>query len=250
MIHLKTKEEIEIMKSGGEKLRKVVSELMPIVKAGITTKEIDEKAEELIKKQGGEPSFKKVQGYDWTICIPINEQVVHTPPSERKIKDGDVVTIDIGMYYKGFHTDYADTIIVGKTNDKTIVHFLDVGKKALYKAIDEARSGKRLGHISQTIEKEIYGNGYKILKDLTGHGIGRNLHEDPYVFGFLDRPVEKTGLIHSGLVVAIEVIYSVGAEDFVREKNDDWSVITKDHSLSACFEHTVAITDKETVVLT
>lgn len=250
MIHLKTGEEIEIMREGGRRLRKVVKGLFSIIQVGISTSEIDKEAERLILKYEGEPSFKKVPGYQWSTCLPINEQVVHTPPSERKVKNGDVLTVDIGMYYQGFHTDYADTIIVGENKDKKIYHFLEVGKKALYKAIDHARIGNRLGHISHVIQKEIYGNGFKILKDLTGHGIGRELHEDPYVFGFLDKPVEKTIPIQSGLVIAIEVIYSVGAENFKHEEGEEWSVITTDKSLSACFEHTVAITDKETMVLT
>lgn len=250
MTNLKTGEEIEIMREGGKRLRQVVQELMPQITVGITTKEIDKRGENLIIKQGGEPSFKKVSGYQWTTCLPINEQVVHTPPSSRILKDGDILTVDIGMFYKGFHTDYADTILVGQRIDKKTKKFLEVGKKALYKAIDQARAGNRLGHISQVIEKEIYGNGYKILKDLTGHGIGRNLHEDPYVFGFLDKPVEKTISIRPGLVIAIEVIYSMGAEDFKHNKEEEWSVITADKSLSACFEHTVAITEKETMILT
>lgn len=250
MIHLKSIEEIKVMREGGKRLRKVVEALLPQIKVGITTKEIDDRAEKLIIREGGESSFKKVPGYQWTTCLPINEQVVHTPPSERHVKNGDILTVDIGMYFQGFHTDYADTIIVGENNDKKIHRFLDVGKKALYKAIDQARAGRRIGQISETIEKEIYGNGYKILKDLTGHGIGRDLHEDPYVFGYLEKPIEKTISIKPGLVIAIEIIYSMGAEEFMHEPNEEWSVITSDKSMSACFEHTVAITDKETMVLT
>lgn len=238
------------MREGGKRLRSVVKDLMSAIKIGESTEEIDRKTESLIIKYGGEPSFKKVPGYQWSTCLPINEQVVHTPPSKRIVKDGDVLTVDIGMYYKGYHTDYADTIIVGGTHDAKVKRFLEVGKKALYKAIDQARVGNRLGHISIAIEKEIYGNGYKVLRDLTGHGIGRKLHEDPYIFGFLDRPIEKTMSLKSGLVVAIEVIYSLGSEEFIHQRDDDWSVVTADKSISACFEHTVAITDKETMVLT
>jgi methionyl aminopeptidase len=250
MIHLKTQEEIEIMREGGRRLRNVVKKLMSSIRVGATTKEIDRKAESLIRKYNGEPSFKKVPGYHWSICIPINEQIVHTPPSKRRLKGGDIVTVDIGMFYKGFHTDCADTVVVGENNDSSVFRFLEVGKKALYKAIDQAKLGNRIGHISQTIEREIYGNRYKIVKELTGHGIGRELHEDPYVFGFLNAPIERTVPIRSGLVIAIEVIYSIGAERFVYETGSEWSVVTKDRSLSACFEHTVAVTDKETVVLT
>ncbi len=114
MIHLKTKEEIEIMREGGKRLRKVVQEIIPIIKPGISTKEIDNQAERLIKKYDGEPSFKKVPNYHWATCLPINEQVVHTPPSNRIIKSGDILTLDIGMYYRGFHTDYAQTFVVGE----------------------------------------------------------------------------------------------------------------------------------------
>ncbi|MBI3366513.1 type I methionyl aminopeptidase [Candidatus Roizmanbacteria bacterium] len=250
MVNLKSQGEIEVMKEGGIRLRNVVKDLIPTIEVGISTEEIDKKAESLIIEYGGESSFKKVPGYQWSTCLPINEQVVHTPPSKRIIKDGDVLTVDIGMYYKGYHTDYADTIIVGKTREDKIKRFLEVGKTALYKAIDQARVGNRLGHISKVIENEIYGNGYKILKNLTGHGIGRELHEDPYIFGFLDRPIEKTITIQSGLVIAIEIIYALSSEEFVHQRGDDWSVVTADKSISACFEHTVAITDKITMVLT
>ncbi len=250
MIHYKTPEEIETMTEGGKRLHAVVGELIPWIKIGMSTLEIDRKATSLIKKNGGEISFNKVKGYDWATCLTINEQVVHTPPSKRIIKDQDVLTIDIGLYYEGYHTDYADTIVCGNPKNNEVVHFLNVGKRALYKAIDQAKKGNRLGDISRAIENEIYGNGYKIVKQLTGHGIGTELHEDPNVFGFLDRPIQKTLTIKSGLVIAIEVIYSESSEEFAYEDETGWSLITKDRSLSACFEHTVAITDTETRVLT
>lgn len=250
MIHFKSEEEIKIMREGGQRLQNVIKELMPAIQAGATTKEIDKKAETLIIQHGGEPSFKKVPGYHWSICIPINEQIVHTPPSRRKLNNGDIVTVDIGMFYKGFHTDYADTVVVGDYNDDNVARFLDAGKKALYKAICQTKLGNRIGHVSQTIEREIYGDGYKIVKELTGHGIGRELHEDPYIFGFLNVPLERTARIRAGLVIAIEVIYSIGSERFEYETDNEWSVVTRDRSLSACFEHTVAVTHKETIVLT
>lgn len=250
MIHFKTEKEMVLMEEGGKRLRASVEELMPFIQVGLSTLEIDQKAEALIRKNGGEPSFKKVDGFYWTTCLPINEQVVHTPPSKRVLKNGDVLTVDIGMYYQGYHTDYADTVIIGNVKDKAIKRFLDVGKKTLYMAIDQAKKGNRLGQISQTIEKEIYGHGYKIFKQLTGHGIGKDLHEDPYVFGFLEKPVDKTIPIRPGLVIAIEVIYSQGAEKFVYEKDNDWSVVSADGSMAACFEHTVAITEDGTKVLT
>lgn len=248
-INLKTKEEIELMIEGGKILRNVVEKLKPFIKQGTTTNEIDQLAEKFILEFGAEPSFKKVKDYYWTICAPINEQVVHTPPSNRVLKNGDIFTLDIGVYYKGFHTDFAETYLIGDPDQKKL-NFLRVGKETLDKAIKNCQVNGRLGQISKTIEEEIYKNNFFILRDLTGHGIGRQLHEDPYVFGYLDIPIEKTILLKPGLVIAIEVIYSLGSEEIAYEKNNNWSVITKDRSLSACFEKTIAFTEKKVLVLT
>ncbi len=238
------------MEESGKRLRSVVQTLLPLIKPGMTTKQVDEKAEDLIVKAGGKPSFKTVKGYYWTTCLPINEQVVHTPPSSRVLKENDVLTVDIGMLYKGYHTDFATTFTVNGKPDDKVKRFLDTGEQALYKAIDQARAGKRLGNISESIEKEIYAHGYHIMRQLTGHGIGKELHEDPFVLGYLDRPVEKTPVIQPGLVVAIEVIYSEGTEDLAYEGKEGWSIRSADRSLSACFEHTVAIKSNETLRLT
>ena len=249
MVNLKTDQEIEVMKEGGNKLKWVVEKLLTSIKEGATTKEIDDKAEKLIKIQGGESSFKTVSGYEYSTCTPINEQIVHTKPSSRKLKSGDVFTLDIGMLYKGFHTDYAITKVIGKCEDEKTNKFLKVGEETLYEAIKEAKIDNRLGQISAVIENKIKGNGYFIIKELTGHGIGRKLHEDPFVFGFLDRPIKNSLVIKKGLVIAIEIIYAMGTDVMVYE-NDNWSIITKDRSLSACFEHTVAVTDQEPIILT
>jgi len=250
MINLKSDKEIAEMTEGGKKLKAVVKNLLFLIKAGVTTKEIDDKAEELIKKQGGNSSFKTVPGYLFSICSPINEQIVHTKPSSRILKDGDVLTLDIGMLYKGWHTDYAVTKVVGgQSKDEKINKFLKIGEETLYLAIKKAKIGNRLGAISEVIEKEITDNGYFIIKELTGHGIGRELHEDPYIFGFVDQPINKSLLIKKGLVIAIEIIYAMGTNDMIYEK-DNWSLITKDRSLSACFEHTIAVTDQGPIILT
>jgi len=249
MIKLKTKEEIEIMIEGGRRLREVVKELMPQIKAGVKTSQIDKQVEELIVKMGGEPSFKKVKGYFWSTCLPVNEQIVHAPPSDRVLKEGDVLTVDIGIYYNGFHTDFADTIAIGEVAEK-VVRFLETGKKTLELAVKKVKKGARLGEISQSIQKEIERAGYSIVKELTGHGVGRDLHEDPNIPGFLDVPINKTLVIRPGLVVAIEVIYAMGGGGMVHEQGDSWSLRTSDKSLSACFEHTVAVTDTNTLILT
>ncbi len=249
MVNLKSDQEIEIMTEGGKRLKAVVKGLLPLIKEGISTKEIDDKAEELIKKQGGKSSFKTVPGYHWTICSPVNEQVVHTKPSSRILKKEDVLTLDIGLLYQGFHTDYAITKVIGESKNIKINKFLKIGKETLYKAIKKAKIGNRIGHISSVIEKEIKGSGYFIIKELTGHGIGKKLHEDPYVLGFIDLPINKSPMIKKGLVIAIEIIYAMGTEKISYEE-DNWSIITKDRSLSACFEHTVAVTGQGPVILT
>lgn len=250
MIKLKTEEEIKRMVEGGKKLRAVVKKLLPVIKPGITTHELDIQAEKLIRLEGAESSFKRVKGYHWTTCLPINQQVVHTPPSDRVMKNGDLLTLDIGVYYKGLNTDYATSQIIGDEKNPEIENFLRVGSETLAEVINKADKFRYLGEISKLIEERIYGNGYFILKALTGHGIGVDLHEDPFIPGFLDRPVEKTYEIKAGLVVAIEVIYSVSAEEIKNEKSHDWSVVTSDGSLSACFEHTIAFTKNGVIRLT
>lgn len=250
MITYKTDEEIEIMRIGGSKLKEVMKQLLPQVKAGITTNDINTLAEKYIKAQGADISFNKVEGYKWAVCVPINEQVVHTPPTKRVLKNGDVLTIDIGAYFKGFHTDHAITMVVGGKTTPEIEKFLQVGREALQLAIDQAHVGNRIGHISQAMEQKVVGAGYTIMRQLTGHGVGHELHEDPFIPGFLGKSIEKTMKLRAGMVLALEVIYSMGSPEIDYEEGQDWSIITADKSMSACFEHTVALTDKNTLVLT
>ncbi len=250
MIIYKTDEEIRIMQECGAKLKRAMKKLLPLAKVGVTTNFLDKKAEQFIREEGAEPSFSKVEGYKWTICPTINEQIVHTPPSERKLKNGDVLTIDIGAYYKGFHSDHSITFVVGDKTTPEIERFLKVGRDTLDKAIGKAVLGNRIGDISLAIEKGVEGAGYFVMEQLTGHGVGHELHEDPFIPGFLSKPIEKTIKLKKGMVLAIEVIYSMGTNDIAYEKGGDWSIVTDDGSLSACFEHTIAITDKNTLVLT
>ena len=249
MINLKTSEEISIMAAGGKILKTVADIVETHIKPGVTTREIDQIAEKLLLKYGAEASFKKVKGYKFATCLPVNEQAVHTPPSERVLKVGDSVTLDIGAFYKGFHTDYAVTVPVGKVDDK-VLRFLEVGKTTLETAIKMVKSGEYLGTIAKFIQTEIEANGYFILKELTGHGIGRELHEDPYVLNYLDRPVHETYKIKPGFVMALEIIYSMGTEKIAYEPGHDWSIISADRSLAACFERTIAVFDKKTFILT
>ena len=252
MVTIKTDTELGYMQEGGEIVKEVVKELLPTIKEGVTTLEIDSLAEKLMRQRGATPSFQRVKNYRWTACLPINEQVVHTPPGPRKVKNGDVLTVDIGAYYKTFHTDYATSFVVGEESprDQNIAKFLRIGKETLDKAIEKAKQCMYIGEISQLIQQEVCGAGYYIMRDLTGHGVGHDLHEDPFIPGILDRPIEKTYKIQKGMAIAIEIIYSMGTEEIVYEKGSDWSIATSDGSMSACFEHTIGFFSDKTIVLT
>lgn len=250
MITIKTDQEIKIMRQGGQILKKVMADLLPQVVPGVTTNTLNQKAEALIKKNQAQPSFKTVGDYQWATCLPINDQIVHTSPSSRILKDGDLLTIDIGVYYRSYHTDYAVSLVVGKGETKPVLRFLDAGRQALEQAIVQACPGHRIGDISQTIYQNIHEAGYYVIKNLTGHGIGKNLHEEPLIPGYLDRPLTQTVKLTEGMTIAIEVIYAMGTSQMQHEKGDKWSLATRDGSLAACFEKTIAVTQNKAFILT
>ncbi|OGH23790.1 MAG: type I methionyl aminopeptidase [Candidatus Levybacteria bacterium RIFCSPHIGHO2_02_FULL_42_12] len=256
MIDIKTQEEIEVMAKGGKILSDVLREVLKHVKPGVSGLKLDLLAEKLIVQKGGEPGFKKVKNYKHALCVCVNDVVVHGIPTDYKFKEGDLVTIDCGVYYKGFHTDSAHTVRVQRSgagkvqNSDEVDRFLETGKKALEKAIKVARVGNRIGHISKTIQDVVEGAGYSVVRSLIGHGVGRNLHEEPEIPGFLEGPIEETPLLKEGMTIAIEVIYNRGKPDVVYANSDGWTIKTKDGSLSGVFERTVAITEKGSVVLT
>jgi methionyl aminopeptidase len=217
MIHIKSKQEIEIMKTGGHMLSQVLNEVMDSIKPGVTELELDQLAEKLIRKKGGEPGFKRVDGYHHTICMSTNDAVVHGIPSGYKFKAGDVVGVDCGVFYKGFHTDMAETRRVStqnsklKTQNDDVDIFLEVGKKALDAGIKQAVMGNRVGHISKAIQDIVEKkHGYSIVRSLIGHGVGRELHEEPEVPGYLNTKIDKTPLLKEGMTIAVEVIYNMG----------------------------------------
>lgn len=249
MIDIKTQEELEKMQYGGEILADVLFSLMKEIKPGVTELDIDRMAEERIKKRGGEPGFKKVKGYNHTICAATNDVVVHGIPTTYAFKTGDVVCIDCGVYYGGFHTDMAETVVVG-TADAGVHDFVNAGKEALEKAIAVALLGNRIGHISKEIQETIEGKGYSVVRSLIGHGVGRELHEEPEIPGYLSGKIEKTPLLREGMTIAIEVIYNMGKPDVVYAGTDGWTIKSKDGSLSSVFERTVAITKDGPEVLT
>jgi len=243
-------EKIKAMSQGGKILAEVLFKLLKNIKPGVSEIEIDKLAEKLIHSNNAEPGFKKVKGYKHSICVSTNNAVVHGVPTNYKFKNGDVVGIDCGVYYKGFHTDMAETIRVGgKKNDK-IDKFIETGKKALNEAIKIAIIGNRVGNISKTIQDIIEMQGYSVVRSLVGHGVGKRLHEEPEIPGFLSAPIIKTPKLLEGMTIAIEAIYNMGKSDVVLSNDDSWTIKTADESISGLFERTIAITKEGPVILT
>lgn len=241
------------MKEGGKRLGIILQKLLDAAHVGVSLQTIEVMASDLITKAGGTASFKTVKGYQWATCLCVNEVVVHGIPTAYELKDGDVLTIDVGMMYEGLHTDTAWTKIVQRAESRVqseIQQFLKTGENALWKAVDQVRIGNRIGHISQTIQRIIEGAGYSIVKTLVGHGVGRELHEAPQIPGFLKGAIEDTPELQKGMTIAIEIIYAMGSGAIVYDNTDGWTLATRDRSLSAVFEHSVVITPDGPVVLT
>jgi len=251
-ITIKTPQEIKIMAEGGEKLARVKNALKEAVKPGVKASEIEELAVKLIREEGAEASFKKVPGYSWATCISVNEGLVHGIPVPSIVfKKGDIVSVDVGIYYKGFHTD--TSISVGIEESPENRKFLNVGQETLNKAIKAAVPGNHIYDISKVIEDSVKSAGYTPIKALVGHGVGHELHEDPQIPCFvpLDYARGKPGSpeIVPGMVLAIEVMYAKGA-DKVEIAEDGWTIRMADGKISGLFEDTVAVTEKGPVVLT
>lgn len=254
MINIKNEEEIKIMTISGHILAETLFEVLKHVKPGVSEIELDKLADKLIVEKGGEPGFKKVKGYHNATCISTNDVVVHGIPSDYLLKEGDVIGIDCGVYYKGFHTDMSETIRVQNSefriqNDE-IDKFLQTGKKALEEGIKAAKLGNHVGDISKTIQDIVEGRGYSIVKSLVGHGVGRDLHEEPEVPGYLYGNINKTPILKEGMTIAVEVIYNMGKNEVVLANNDGWTIKTKDGSFSGVFERSIAITGNGTIILT
>src|SRR3989344_6713383 len=252
-IGTKTEKEIRVMAKGGKILAKAMEELEKMVRPGITTKELDRAAEALILKLGAACAFKGYQDKDdkdtnsvfpACLCVSVNDEVVHCPPSSRVLKEGDIVSLDLGVLFKGFYTDMAVTVPVGKISP-VAGKFIKITKEALEKGIKEARPGNHFGDIGNAIQRHVENNGFAVVRDLCGHGIGRELHEEPQVLNYAEH---GTGLvIQEGMVFCIEPITAAG----------DWKIKkaglgykTADNSLSCHFEHTLAITKNGCQVLT
>ena len=246
MITIKTPEEIEIMAEGGKILAGIMEKLDKMVVPGIITKELNRVAETLIFKSGGEPSFKGHQGFPAALCVSVNEEIVHGAPSERKLKQGDIVSLDIGIKYKGFHSDMAVSLAVGEVSLEA-KRLIWVTKKSLKIGIKKAKEGNTFGDIGNTIQRYIESQSFNIVRELCGHGIGKELHEEPQILNYGKR---HTGpKIAEGMVFCIEPMVTIGDWQ-IKKSKDGHGYETKDGSLACHFEHTIAVFKKGPKILT
>lgn len=243
------KDQIGLMRQGGKKLGTIRDQVVKSVKPGISLKQLDDLTESLIIKAGGEPGFQLVPGYKWATCVNVNDGIVHGIPHKNIIlKPKDIVSIDMGMYYQGFHTDTSITVSVSKPTSSQS-HFLKAGKTSLDKAISQATAGNRIGHISRAMQQAIEGAGYSCVRTLTGHGIGSQLHQPPAVPCVLVGNIAQTSKLASGMTLAIEVIYVQG-KPITKKTDDGWTIATADGKLAAVFEETIAVTKSKPQILT
>ena len=238
MITIKSAREIELLKQAGHIVYETHQYLKPYIKPGIMTKDLDHLAEEFIRSHGATPSFKGYEGFPTALCISVNDEVVHGFPSDRKLQNGDIVSIDIGACYKGYHGDSAWTYKVGEIS-KDLEYLMEHTEKALYEGIKMVKPGNRIGDIANAIE--VYATKHKlgIVKELVGHGVGTNVHEDPEVPNYGKKGTGPR--LREGMVIAIEPMLTLGSPDIYIDDND-WTVITEDGSYAAHFEHTVVVT--------
>lgn len=247
MIFLKTAADIALIRQSSLILSQTLGVIAQAIKPGVTGKELDRLAETYISDQGAIPSFKGYDGFPASLCVSVNEKVVHGIPSDYALQEGDIVSIDAGVLYKGFHSDSAYTFSVGEIK-KEAQELLKVTKEALYLGIAQAIVGKRVGDIGAAIEEHALRHGYSVVKDLGGHGIGQFLHEGPQVLNYGRR---GSGLqLKKGIVLAIEPMFNQGKSTVKFSKEDGWTVTTADQKLSAHFEHTVAVSEEHAEILT
>ena len=238
---------IKAMQESGLILARVKKELKQKIKPGITTQELDQLAEKIITTAGAYPSFKTVHGYNFSTCININSGMVHGMPNNKKIKPKDIVTVDCGVYYQGFHTDSAFTMQVPPLVPST-TKFLKTGQKALEKAIGKAVAGNSVYDISLTLQETVEAAGYSVSRDLTGHGIGQKLHLAPNISCFAI-PEDKNTILKKNQTLAIEIMYALGRPE-LEQQTDGWTLSTIDNSLAAMFEETIMVSSPRPLILT
>ena len=246
MVSLKTEEELTIIREGSQILGKAHGEVAKLIKPGIKTSKLDTVAEEFIRDHGGSPSFKNYNGFPASLCISVNEVVVHGFPGNYELRETDIISIDCGVYYKGYHSDSAYTYPLEGTNAETLL-LLNRTYESLFRGIGEAKAGNRIGDVSYAIQSYVESFGYGVVRELVGHGVGKKLHEDPEVPNYGKRG--KGPKIVAGMVFAIEPMINQGTKNVVQER-DGWTIRTSDRRPSAHFEHMVAVRENETEVLT
>jgi methionyl aminopeptidase len=245
MITIRTPQEIEIMRQNNRLVAQVLQRLKEAIKPGITTKKLDQLAERSIREGGAIPAFKGYRGYPASLCVSVNEEVVHGIPGPHQLQEGEIVSLDLGAYRNGYYGDAAITIPVGKVSEEA-TRLIAITQQALAKGIEQATDGNRLLDISHAIQSWVESQGFSVVRDFVGHGIGRALHEDPQVPNF--GPPHHGPRLRPGMVLAIEPMINVGTWE-VKVLKDGWTVVTADRSLSAHFEHTIAISDGEPDIL-
>lgn len=246
MIHYKTSEEVLKIKESADILGRAHGEIAKYVKEGVKTSFLDKVAEEFIRDHGAVPSFKGYNGFPYSLCISVNEVVVHGFPSDYELKDGDIISIDCGVFHQGFHSDSAYTYPIGEV-PPSVLALLRATRDSLYLGIEQAQFGNRVGDIGHVIQKFVEAKGYTVVRELVGHGLGRKLHEAPEVPNY-----GKKGsgpLLKQGMVIAIEPMINLGSRNIVQER-DGWTIRTADRKPSAHYEHTIAIFEDRTEVLT
>jgi methionyl aminopeptidase len=247
-IEIKSKREIEVMRQAARIVATVLKEVSQTVEPGMTTADVDAYAEKRIREMGATPSFKGYYGFPASICASINNEVVHGIPNAKKvIRLGDVLKVDTGAYYQGFHGDSCITIAVGEVTPNA-AKLIRVAEEALYKGIAQVKAGNYLMDIAGAIQDHVEAHGFKVVEEFTGHGVGRNLHEEPSVFNFRTREMPNVKL-RAGMTLAIEPIVNVGSKH-TKTLPDKWTAVTVDNSLSAQFEHTVLVTETGSEILT
>ncbi len=245
MIYVKTKEEIELMRESALAVSRTLALIAEYIDEGVTTGRLDKLAEEFIRDNGGEPSFKGYHGFPATLCMSVNEEVVHGIPGKYAIKSGDVISVDCGVYKNGFHGDHAYSFKIGNVKPE-VSKLLKITKESLYKGIEAAKTGNRIGDIGFAIQDYVRKHGYSVVRELTGHGLGRELHEEPPVPNYGKRG--RGAKITEGMVIAIEPMINLGKKN-VRQLADGWTIVTEDKKPSAHFEHDIAIINGQPEIL-
>lgn len=246
MITSKSKREIDLMRKAGEIVALAHQAVAEAIKPGVTTGELDRIVEKVIRDHQATPSFKGYNGFPAAICASVNEVLVHGFPSKYALKEGDIISVDIGACYKGYHGDSAWTYAVGEVSEEA-KHLMEVTKQSLYEGLKMVKAGVHLSDISNTIGEYVYSYGYSVPYEYTGHGIGANLHEDPAIPNY--GPKGKGPILKAGMTLAIEPMVHRG-KPFTKVLEDDWTVVTKDGSLAAHYEHTVLVTEEGYEILT